>query len=170
MLKKDLKEFDKNVFEEIDKKWAILVAGDRQTGFNGMTISWGTVGILWNMPVFFAFVRKSRYTHDFTEKSNNITLSFLSDKYKKEKALFGSKSGRDMDKFKETGLHPTLDLDYNGYYIAEAEYVLKGTKITSFDLEYENLPEHIKKDLYPTGDKHTVYVCEIKQYLVNETL
>ena len=170
MLKKSLEEFNKNIFDEIGNKWAILVAGDRKTGYNGMTISWGTVGILWNKPVFFAFVRKSRYTHKFTEESKNITLSFLSDKYKKEKAFFGSKSGRDFDKFKETGLHATLDLDYNGYYVAEAEYVLKGTKITSFDLKYDDLPEEIKKDFYETRDEHTVYVCEIKQYLINETL
>lgn len=168
MLKKDLYEFDKNVFDEIDNKWAILVAGDRKTGINGMTISWGTFGVLWNKNVFFAFVRKSRYTHDFTEKSDSITLSFLSDKYKKEKGIFGSKSGRDMDKFKETGLHATLDVDFNGYYIAEADYVFKGKKLTSFDLEYDKLPDDVKERFYPDKDIHTVYICEIKQYLINE--
>ena len=168
MLKKDIKEFDKNIFDEIDNKWAILVAGDRKIGINGMTISWGTFGVLWNKNVFFAFVRKSRYTHDFCEKSDSITLSFLSDKYKEAKKVFGTKSGKDIDKFKETGLHHTLDVDFNGYYIAEADYVFKGKKITSFDLKYEDLPEEIRKKYYPDKDIHTVYICEIKQYLINE--
>ena len=168
MLRKPINEFAKNVFTEINEKWAILVAGDRNTGVNGMTISWGTFGVLWNKNVFFAFVRKSRYTHEFTEKSDNITLSFLSDEYKEAKKIFGSKSGRDMDKFEKTGLHKTLDVDYNGYYIAEADYVFKGKVISKFDLAYENMPEEVKKTFYPTKDIHTVYVCEIYQYLEKE--
>ncbi len=168
MLKKNISEYNKNFVEEIDNKWAILVAGDRTNGINGMTVSWGMMGVLWNKPVFMAFVRKSRYTHEFCEKTNSFTLSFLSDKYKKEKALFGSKSGRDMDKFKETGLHPALDVDYNGYYIAESEYVFKGKKLTSYDLTYDELPDDIKKDFYGDKDIHTVYICEITQYLINE--
>ncbi|MBR6071978.1 MAG: flavin reductase [Acholeplasmatales bacterium] len=168
MLKKKLDEFKLNVFHELNNKWAILVCGDRSTGINGMTISWGTFGVLWNKNIFMAFVRKSRFTHEFAEKSDSFTLSFLSDDYKKEKAIFGSKSGREIDKFELTGLHHTLDVDYNGYYITEADYVIKGKKIASFDLEYNDLPEEIKNNFYSDGDKHTVYICEIKQYLINE--
>lgn len=168
MLKKNVYSFDKNVFEELNNKWAILVCGDRKSGINGMTISWGTFGVLWNKNIFMAFVRESRFTHEIAEKSDSFTLSFLSDEYKKEKVLFGSKSGKDIDKFKETGLHPSLDVDFNGYFIAEASYVFKGKKITSFDLGYDDLPENIKKDFYPNKDKHTVYICEIKEYLINE--
>ena len=167
MLKKNILEYDKNFVDEIDNKWAILVAGDRNIGINGMTVSWGTMGVLWNKPVFMVFVRKSRHTYDFCEKSNSFTLSFLSDKYKKEKALFGSKSGRDIDKFKETGLHPTLDVDSNCYYIAESEYVFKGKKITCYDIAYDDLPDNIKTNFYGDKDMHTVYICELTQYLIN---
>ncbi|MBQ9519935.1 MAG: flavin reductase [Acholeplasmatales bacterium] len=168
MLKKNIYDYDLNFFKEINDNFAILTAGDKTIGYNAMTVSWGGVGVLWNKMVAFLFVRHSRYTYEFIEKSDSVTLSFLSDKYKKEKALFGSKSGRDLDKFKETGLHAAYDPDYDGYYISESSYVFKGKKIHSMDIEYDKLPEDIKKKCYPNMDIHKMYIVEIKQYLVNE--
>jgi len=168
MLRKNIKGFNKNVFNEIGNVWPILVAGDRVNGFNGMTVSWGGLGVLWGKNVGFVFVRKSRHTYKFTEASDSFTLSFLSDEYKDIKSFFGSKSGRDVNKFEEANLHPTLDLDYNGYYVEEASYVLKMKKLYSIDIPYEKLPDNIKNTYYPNGDMHTMYVCEITQYLEKE--
>ena len=168
MLRKNIYEFDKNVFDEINNKWGIIVSGDRTTGVNGMTVSWGALGVLWNKDVLLLFVRKSRYTHEFMDKTNSVTISFLSDKYKKEKAIFGSKSGRDIDKFEQTGLHKALDVDFNGYYIPEADYVFKAKKLMDIDLEYDKLPDNIKEEFYKDKDIHTLYICEITQYLINE--
>lgn len=165
MLKKNINTFNKNVFNEIGKTWPILVSGDRTIGYNGMTVSWGGLGVLWGKNVGFVFVRKSRHTYNFTEKSDSFTLSFLGDDYKDAKSYFGSKSGRDVDKFKDANLHATLDLDFNGYYVSEASFVLKMKKIYSVDIPYENLPEDIKSTYYSNGDMHTMYVCEIVQYL-----
>lgn len=162
------KDFQYPIFKEFDDVWPILTAGDRQHGFNAMTISWGGLGTLWNKPVAFIFVRKQRYTYSFMEKCDSVTLSFLSNDYKEAKALFGSKSGRNIDKFKETGLHATLDLDFNGYYVAEAEYVLKLKKLYSLDLKEEGMPENIVNNQYPQKDFHRMYVCEVVQYLENE--
>ena len=168
MLKKNLKLYNYNVFEEFDKGWPILTCGDRENGVNSMTISWGGMGVLWGKKVAFIFVRHSRYTFDFIEKSSSVTLSFLTDDYKNEKAIFGSKSGRDIDKFLASGLHKTLDVDFNGYYITEAKYVLKMKKLYSIDIPYENLPSEIRNQYYSNGDMHRMYVCEIMQYLENE--
>lgn len=166
MLKVSINEFNKNVFTEIDKKWGIITAGDKFIGFNGMTVSWGGFGIMWNKPVAFIFIRKSRYTHEFLDKSNSITIAFLSDEYKNAKALFGSKSGRDMNKYEASGLHPVFEPDFNGYYPKEADYVFK-TKVL-YNTDLENMPEDIQNKFYPTNDIHTMYICEIKQYLVKE--
>lgn len=168
MLKKNLKEFNYNVFSAFNDTWPILTCGDKTTGFNSMVVSWGGLGELWGKNVAYVFVRHSRYTFDFIEKSNSVTLSFLSDKYKEAKAVFGSKSGKDIDKFGQTGLHATFDLDYNGYYVCESDYVLKMKKLYSIDMPYEELPEDIKAKFYANGDMHRMYVCEIMQYLVNE--
>lgn len=168
MLKKNIKDFSSNTFTLFDKKWAIIIAGDKNVGFNGMTVSWGGLGTLWNKPVAFIFVRKSRYTHEFMEKSDSITISFMDEKYKKEMAIFGKKSGREIDKFNETGLHPSFEPDYNGYFVAEADMVLKCKKIMGTDIEYDELPDNIKNEYYPDKDIHTMYVVEVKQFLTNE--
>ena len=74
----NLLEYKSNVFFDIDKKWGIIVSGDNKVGFNGMTVSWGGLGILWNKPVAYIFVRKSRYTHEFLDKSKSISIcSFI---------------------------------------------------------------------------------------------
>ena len=166
MLKINIEKFDKNVFTEIDKKWGIITAGDKFVGFNGMTVSWGGFGIMWNKPVAFIFVRKSRYTHEFLDKSNSITIAFLSDEFKNAKALFGSKSGRDLNKYEASGLHPVFEPDFNGYYPKEADYVFKMKVLYNTDLE--NMPEDIQNKFYPTNDLHTMYICEIKEYLIKE--
>ena len=167
MIKKNVLEFDKNVFDGFNNVWPILVCGDKN-GYNGMTVSWGGLGVLWGKNVGFIFVRKSRHTYNFIENSDSVTLSFLSDDYKAIKALFGSKSGRDLNKFEAAGIHATFDVDFNGYYVSEAEYVFKMKKLYSVDLPYEDLPKEIIDRYYPNGDMHTMYVCEIKQYLVKE--
>lgn len=167
MLKKNINEFN-SFFKEINDEWAIVTAGDKFVGYNAMTVSWGGIGVLWNKPVAFIFVRKSRYTLEFMNKSDSVTLSFLGDKYKKEKTLFGRTSGRDVNKFEETGLHASFEPDFNGYFVAEADKVLKLKKLYSTDIDFENMPEGIKNSNYANNDMHVMYVCEVKQYLVNE--
>lgn len=167
MLKKDINEFN-GFFAELNDDWAILTAGGRDD-FNAMTISWGGIGILWNRPVAFVFVRKTRYTYDFMEKNNTFTLSFLPDKYRKELSFFGSKSGRDFDKFKETGLHPILDIDANLYYVKEATKVLKLRQLFKTDMDAFNfMNKSLIDTFYKKSDFHTIYVAEIFQYLTSE--
>lgn len=167
MLKKDLSQFN-DVFEKFDKTWAIVTAGDRNTGFNGMTVSWGGVGILWNKPVCFVFIRHSRYTFDFIEKSDSVSVSFLDEKYRDALTIFGKESGRNVNKFEKANLHPALDVDMNEYYIAEAHQVLKCKKLYGVDLNTDNMPKDIKEKSYSTNDIHRMYVLEIKQYLDDE--
>ena len=166
MLKVSLDSFNKNVFNELNKTWAIITAGDKFVGYNGMTVSWGGFGIMWNKPVAYIFVRKSRYTHDFLDKSSSITMSFLSDEYKTAKSIFGSVSGRTEDKFAKANLTPVFEPDFNGYYPKEAEYVFKMKVLYNTDLD--NLPSNIKDSFYKDNDLHTMYICEIKEYLVKE--
>ena len=50
-----------NAFKLIGKDWALVTAGSKDS-FNTMTVSWGSVGIMWNKPVAFTFIRPQRYT------------------------------------------------------------------------------------------------------------
>lgn len=168
MLKKNLSEFKENIFDELAYKWGIVTAGNQKTGFNCLTVSWGGIGILWGKQVAYIFVRKSRHTYQFLENSDSVTISFLNDNYKEAKNLIGTASGRDMDKVKEAGLHYTYDPDFDGAYLEECDYCFKMKKLYSVDLPTDSLDKTIIDRYYPTGDPHTMYVCEIKQFLVKE--
>lgn len=168
MLKKDITSYNLNVFSELGNKWGIVTAGDKTTGYNCLTVSWGGFGVIWGKNVAYIFVRHSRYSFEFLEKSDSVTISFLSDDYKKAKGLIGTVSGRDTDKMKDAGLTYTYDPDFNGSYITQAEYCFKMKKLYSVDLPYEPLSDEIKDRYYPNGDMHRMYVCEIKQFLVKE--
>ena len=49
-------EWKDNPFEAIGKDWMLVTAGTREKS-NTMTASWGGVGVLWNKPVAFSFLR-----------------------------------------------------------------------------------------------------------------
>ena len=87
--------FNTDIFTQFDKKWALLTAGNKDS-FNTMTVSWGGMGTLWSKPVVTAYVRTSRYTHEFIDKEVYFTLSFYPEDYKPILVEMGSKSGRDI--------------------------------------------------------------------------
>ena len=94
-------EINDNPFKLIGKDWG-LVTGGTKDGFNTMTISWGGIGVMWNKPVAFTFIRPQRYTYEFLEKDDIFTISFYDESYRKALSLCGSKSGRDINKPAET--------------------------------------------------------------------
>ena len=97
MKKLEVKDLKENFFEAIGKEWMLVTAGTKEK-FNTMTASWGGIGWLWNKPVAFVFIRPERYTYEFVEKNDYLTLSFLGEENKKIHAVCGSKSGRNIDK------------------------------------------------------------------------
>ena len=100
-------ELNDNIFKTIGKDWTLVTAGTEDK-YNTMTASWGSVGIMWNKPVAFTFIRPQRYTYEFIENNEYYTLSVYGEEYRKALTLCGTKSGRDIDKAKETGLTPVF--------------------------------------------------------------
>lgn len=159
-------EINDNTFKLIGKDWMLVTAGDNKQ-FNTMTASWGGIGVLWNKNVAFSFIRPQRYTLKFLENNDYYTLSFFSDKYKKELTFCGRNSGKDCDKIKETGLNPLFDED--APYFKEAKLILICKKLYIQDM----LPEcFIDKSLidknYPNNDFHKIFVGEIVKVLKYE--
>ena len=74
MKKIEVSELTENFFETISKEWILVCAGDANQ-YNMMTASWGGIGWLWNKPVAFVFIRPERYTFEFTENNDFMTLS-----------------------------------------------------------------------------------------------
>lgn len=75
------------------------------SGGNVMVASWGFIGTMWGKKVFVAPIRDSRFTKEKIDVTGEFTVSVPAEgAMKKEIAFCGSKSGRDFDKWKETGL------------------------------------------------------------------
>lgn len=156
-------EIKDNVFKAVGKDWMLITAGDDK-GFNTMTASWGGLGVLWNKSVAFTFIRKQRYTYEFTENKDLFTLCFFDEDYRNALSICGSKSGRDIDKVKETGLTP-VHIDGTTYF-DEARLVLVCKKQYFQDIDPKNfLNADIEKN-YPAKDYHRMYIGEIVKVLV----
>lgn len=162
MKKITVKDLTDNFIEAIGKEWMLVTAGTKDS-FNTMTASWGGVGFLWNKPVVFVFVRPERYTHEFTETNDCFTLSFLGEENKAIHKVCGSKSGRDIDKVKETGLRPVVS-EKGNILFEQSRLSLECRKLYVSELKKENfLDEALTKQWYDAthGNYHTVYVAEI---------
>lgn len=162
MKKVELKTLTENFVEAIGKEWMLVTAGSKE-GFNTMTASWGGIGFLWNKPVAFVFVRPERYTNEFIEKTDYLTLSFLGTENKQIHAVCGSKSGRDIDKVKETGLKPLFTPQGNVSF-EQARLTLECKKLYVSDITADSFIDKSLIDKWyggSHGNFHKVYIVEI---------
>ncbi len=152
-----------NPFTAIGKQWMLITAGDADRS-NAMTASWGGVGILWNRPVAFLFVRPQRYTYEFTENGDAFTACFFKEAYRSALSYCGTHSGRDGDKTAHCGL--TKVTSENGaVYYKEAETVLVLKKLYADNLKDCAFLDRSLLSNYKDGDFHRVYICEIQEVL-----
>ena len=155
-----VKDLADNVFKQIGDDWMLITAGDPDN-FNTMTASWGTLGILWHLPVALCFVRPHRYTFDFMEASDHYTLCFLEEHYRDILQYCGTHSGKDVDKVAETGLLPLTTESGNVYY-EQCKLVLECRKLYSDWLTEDGfLLQSLAEKNYPRKDFHKFYIGEI---------
>lgn len=159
----DIKDTSFPVFKFIGDEWMLITSGDKDS-FNTMTASWGGIGVLWNKPVAFSFIRPQRYTFDFVEKNEYFTLSFFNDDMKSALTLCGSKSGRDIDKVKQAGLIPKFNL--NVPYFEQAKMVLLCRKLYGQFMTPESFMDSKLNEFYPQKDYHKMYIGEIVKTLI----
>lgn len=160
------KEIVESPFKLIGDDWALVTAGDREK-FNTMTISWGGVGIMWGKPVVFTFIRPQRYTFAFMENGDRYTMSFFDEKYRDALKFCGSKSGKDYNKVKETGLTPAFT-ENGSVYFEEAKLVLECKKMYAQSLNAESITDRESVDKWYNNDFHKMYISEITKVLVKE--
>ncbi len=159
----DINQLESNVFQDIGKKWALLSASKKDGSVNTMTVSWGGFGVLWNKNVFFCFVRPQRYTQEFIEESDNISLSFFGEEHRNALVFCGRNSGRDVDKIKETGL--TVFDEEGKIGFEQAERIIFGKKLYKGEINPNGfISEEIHKH-YENHDYHITYICEIEKII-----
>ena len=156
-------EINNNAFSLISKDWMLITAGDKDN-HNTMTASWGSIGFLWNKPIATIYVRPQRYTYEFLEQNDTFTLSFFDEYYRDALKLCGAKSGRDIDKDKETGLTP-VETDGATCY-EQAKLVLVCKKLYFQDIMPDNFLDSTIESNYPNKDYHRAYIGQIIKVLV----
>ena len=85
---------------------AVLVTcGASREEWNMLTIAW-TGTVCTNPPMLYISVRPERYSHALIERTMEFTLNLTTTEMAKATDWAGVRSGRDYDKWKETGLTP----------------------------------------------------------------
>lgn len=156
-------ELGGNVFDLIGKKWMLVAAG-RAEKFNMMTASWGGLGVIWGKPAAFVFIRPQRYTLEFVNREERFSLNFFDEEWRGALNFCGSKSGRNHDKAKETGLTPVAD--GSAVWFEQAKIVLVCKKLYTAQFDPAGfLDPTVDRANYPGGDYHHVFVGAIEKVL-----
>jgi len=165
-VKKNVYELSGNPFNEIGKEWFLITAGNGEN-YNTMTASWGFMGVMWGTPSILCAVRTNRHTFKFMEDSDIYTISFFDESYRNTLNFCGTKSGRDYDKAKETGLTP-IEID-GAVTFEQAKRVFVCKKRYSEIMNQESFTEKSTYDKwYSTDPMHKQYIGEIIAVYENE--
>lgn len=124
---------------------------------NAMTIGWGLLGTMWREPFFAVAVRRSRYTHKLLEESGEFTVCLPGGGMEGMLELCGSRSGRELDKFKELGITPVKGISVEAPYIAECPVHYECRVAYKMDVKEGELEPTLEREIYPRGDFHTIY-------------
>ncbi len=154
---KDLEGIQK-FMDRIEEGAFLVVREEERT--NVMTIGWALIGFVWRRPVMMVAVRTSRYTYQLIEKADSFTVNVPSGDMKKEINICGSKSGRDLDKFKECGFSAAKSKKVGSPVLKVPGYHFECRIINKAPTDPKFLSPDLK-DIYPAKDYHTLYFGEI---------
>lgn len=130
---------------------------------NSMTIGWGTVGIIWERPVFVAYVRQQRYTREMLDECREFTINVPMGEFRRKiLGICGSKSGRDTDKIKAAELTLVEPEIISVPGIKELPLTLECRVLYRQEQESSQFNDEITRQFYTveTGD-HICYYGEI---------
>jgi flavin reductase (DIM6/NTAB) family NADH-FMN oxidoreductase RutF len=151
-----------------DKQWFLLTAGIGND-FNMMTVSWGSIGCLWNKPFAQVVVRPQRYTYQYMEKYPDFTLCAFPDKYHSDLRLLGTLSGRDGDKLSRTVLTAIKSQKVAAPSYQQAALILECRKMYWQDMNPGGFIDQRIERNYPIQDYHRIYFGEILTVLTDES-
>ena len=160
-------EYTKEFIEQLPKG-AFLTVKDGER-INTMTIGWGNIGVIWNKPIITVAVRYSRYTHQLISNSDEFTISLpLNGQLKKELGYCGTKSGKDVDKFKECGLSVVKGKAVETPIVGECDLFYECKIVYKQTMEPSLLHQSIDEKCYSNHDYHVLYYGEIVSSYIKE--
>jgi flavin reductase (DIM6/NTAB) family NADH-FMN oxidoreductase RutF len=85
---------------------AVMVSvGDKKSNTNIITVAW-TGTVCTNPPMVYISVRPERYSYQMIKDTGEYVINLTTEKLVRAVDYCGVRSGRDVDKWKETGLTP----------------------------------------------------------------
>ena len=103
--------------------------------------------------------------HQFMENNEFFVINFFDEEYRKALSIMGTKSGRDADKDKLSGLTPISHNETTIY--KEAKLTLVCKKIYQHDMVLENIPQEAVETYYKEESPHTMYIGEVIEVIKN---
>ena len=144
---------------------SILTAGDKNS-YNSMTIGWGSIVVGYARPIFTVYIKPERYTYQFMDKSDIFTVSYIDKKLFGKFGVYGSKSGKDMNKEEVSGTHIKF-LDDGGITFEEAVEVFVCKTIVRYNPTEKDVHQEVldryndNLKVYFSTNPHGVYIGEI---------
>lgn len=127
---------------------------------NLLTLGWGQIGPFYHgNPIFIIAVAPMRYSWRFLEQVPEFVIAVPDDALGSAVELCGTKSGRDLDKFKAAGLTPVSSVHVHAPSILECPINVECRIYTSIAPPHMLLtPEHRQR---PLTEQHTIYFAEV---------
>lgn len=132
------------------KPVAIIVSVDLEGKPNGMTAAWLTPTSR-DPPLLAVAISPKRYTYELIKQSKDFTVNMLDASMISESELFGSCSGRSVDKFKNSKLTLSNSKTIKSPYVREA--------VTALECSLHSE--------YPAGD-HALIIGKVEKAYVRE--
>ena len=138
----------------------LLTSCDARGRPNVMTIGWGLYGWFYHdRPVAVVAVRPACHTFKLLDEVGEFVLCVPTEEQKAAVAFCGEQSGRDYDKFQETGLTPTQSTHVRPPSIVECPLHAECRVYHKQRPPHMILtPEHREK---PLEEQHTIYFAEV---------
>ena len=174
-MKKEINVFDYagDICKAMSK--GILLTTKSGEKVNTMTIGWGMIGIEWGEPIFIAYVRQTRHTKAMLDESGEFTVNVPVGQIDKHILGYcGTKSGADVDKFKELGLTEEDPVTISTPGIRQLPLTLECKVLYAQDQDINSIPQYIIDRYYPeikdgVRDHHTAYYAKIlKAYIIED--
>lgn len=164
MKKIEVFDYAKEILEGV--KNGVLVTTKTNEKVNTMSISWGSLGIEWNKPIFITFVRENRFTKNQLEEHGEFTVNIpIGDFDKKIIGYAGTKSGFDVDKVKELGLTLVDGVCVDVPSIKELPLTLECKVIYKQMQDSDEITEENKKAHYPQDVDSSHYAANMDYHI-----
>ncbi|MFC1819804.1 flavin reductase family protein [Thermodesulfobacteriota bacterium] len=111
----------------------VVCTYDNQGKANAMTAAWGGVCCS-RPPCVYVSLRKATYSYGNIVEREAFTVNIPSIHHMKEADYFGVASGRDRDKFADTGLNPIKSKLVDAPYVQEFPLSLECKLVHTFEL------------------------------------